>query len=75
MRRALKKKNCSCCEGFCGHACIRLIGLDIFVERASHKQKSHADLMSQHILEQMNREEKTHYFFVDFWKCVEFVGW
>ena len=37
---------------------IRLIKLDIFVERVSREEKSHADWTNRHISEQENREEK-----------------
>ena len=57
MGRAVKKKVCSCCEGFCGHAYSSdLIG---HVGRTSEREeKSYTDLTNRHILELTNREEK-----------------
>ena len=37
---------------------IRLIRLDIFVERVNREEKSHVDWTNRHIQGQMNREEK-----------------
>ena len=52
-----RKKSVSC-EGFFAVTSIRLIWLDIFVERANHVEKSLADWMNQDILEQLICEER-----------------
>ena len=57
----MKKKVCSLCEVFfCGHAySTDLIGHTVFGERGNREERSHTDRTNRHILEQMNREEKT----------------
>ena len=55
-RRALKMF--AFVQRFFAETRIRLIRLNIFVERVNRVEKSHVDWANWHILEQMNREEK-----------------